>query len=67
VQKRDWSASVDSEIALVLAGDYTLAGWLPNPFFIGNQKKELQIDKSKVLMVSRLDGPDEKIRAPHPR
>ena len=60
-QKRDWSASVDSEIALVLAGDYTLAGWLPNPFFIGNQKKELQIDKSKVLMVSRLDGPDEKI------
>ncbi len=42
VQKRDWSASVDSEIALVLAGDYPLAGWLPNPFFIGNQKKDLR-------------------------
>ncbi len=61
IQKADWSASVDSELALVAAGDYPLAGWLPNPFFIGNQKKELAIDKSKVLMVSRLDGPDAKI------
>ena len=60
-QKSDHSASVDSEIALVAAGDYPLAGWLPNPFFLGNRKKELAIDKSRVLMVSRLDGPSEKI------
>ena len=61
VQKSDHSASVDSEIALVAAGDYPLAGWVPNPFFLGTQKKELDVGKSRVLMVSRLDGPDEKI------
>ena len=59
-QKSDHSASVDSEITLVEAGNYPLAGWLPNPFFVGNQKKELSIGKSRVLMVSRLDGPSEK-------
>jgi uncharacterized protein (TIGR03790 family) len=57
VLKSDQSASVDSEIALAAAGRYGLAGWLPNPFFLGNQGKELAIDKSRVLMVSRLDGP----------
>ena len=46
---------------MVAAGDYPLAGWVPNPFFLGNQKKELGVGKSRVLMVSRLDGPDEKI------
>jgi uncharacterized protein (TIGR03790 family) len=59
-QKSDQSASVDSEIALAAAGDYPLAGWLPNPFFLGNRKETSGIDKSRVLMVSRLDGPDEK-------
>lgn len=61
IGKDESSASVDSELALVKAGSYSLAGWLPNPFYIGNQKKELAIDKSRVLMVSRLDGPDEKV------
>jgi uncharacterized protein (TIGR03790 family) len=60
-QKTNHSASVDSEIALAAAGDYPLAGWVPNPFFIGNRKATSGIDKSRVLMVSRLDGPTEKI------
>jgi len=60
-RKADHSAAVDSEIALVAAGDYPLAGWVPNPFFIGYRNKELGIDASRVLMVSRLDGPTEKI------
>jgi uncharacterized protein (TIGR03790 family) len=55
--KTDQSAAVDSEIALAAAGSYALAGWQPNPFFLGNQQKELALDKSRVLMVSRLDGP----------
>jgi uncharacterized protein (TIGR03790 family) len=60
-QKSDQSASVDSEIALVAAGGYPLAGWVPNPFFLGNQNKELDIGKSQTLMVSRVDGPSERI------
>jgi uncharacterized protein (TIGR03790 family) len=55
--KTDQSAALDSEIALAAAGSYALAGWQPNPFFIGNRDKELAIDKSRALMVSRLDGP----------
>jgi uncharacterized protein (TIGR03790 family) len=47
-QKADHSASVDSEIALVEVDRYPLAGWVPNPFFLGNQNKELPIGKSRV-------------------
>jgi uncharacterized protein (TIGR03790 family) len=54
-------ASVDSEIALVLAKDYSLSGWLPNPFYLGRPKKTLSVEKPEVLMVSRLDGPTENI------
>jgi uncharacterized protein (TIGR03790 family) len=60
-RKADQSAAVDSEIALVAAGDYPLAGWVPSPLFIGNRNKDLSVDASRVLMVSRLDGPTEKI------
>jgi uncharacterized protein (TIGR03790 family) len=60
-QKSDHSASVDSEIAMAAAGDYPLAGWVANPFFIGNRKKDLDAGQPRVLMVSRLDGPEEKI------
>lgn len=60
-QKSDHSASVDSEIALAAAGDYPLAGWLPNPFFLGYRNQKPAVDPSRVLMVSRLDGPTEKI------
>jgi uncharacterized protein (TIGR03790 family) len=60
-QKSDYSAAVDSEIALVAAGGYPLAGWVANPFFMGNRKKKPDADKPRVLMVSRLDGPSEEI------
>ncbi|MBT8346786.1 MAG: TIGR03790 family protein [Desulfofustis sp.] len=50
-------ASIDSELALVLVEDYPLENWLPNPFFLGFQNKELFLKKDKVLIVSRLDGP----------
>jgi uncharacterized protein (TIGR03790 family) len=56
-QKAEYSASVDSEIALVAAGDYPLSGWVRNPFFLASQKEAPAVDKSHVLMVSRLDGP----------
>ncbi|MCJ7615236.1 MAG: TIGR03790 family protein, partial [Desulfobacterales bacterium] len=39
----------------------TLSGWIPNPYFIGFNKQKLLIEKDKVLMVSRLDGPSDKI------
>jgi len=51
-------ASVDSEIALVRTTDYSLEGWILNPFFIGYQNRnELTINKDDVLMVCRIDGP----------
>jgi uncharacterized protein (TIGR03790 family) len=56
-RKYDQSASVDSEIALVRAGSYSLSGPLPNPFFLGHRKRALAVGKDQVLMVSRLDGP----------
>ena len=37
----DHRASVDSELALVLAPEYPLESWLPNPFFLGFQNKDL--------------------------
>ena len=50
-------ASVDSELALLLAEDYPLGNWLPNPFFLGFRDKELLLKRNEVLIVSRLDGP----------
>lgn len=55
--RRDRSSSVDSELALVLAEDYSLSMWQPNPYFIGFQNKSLPRSRQEVLMVSRLDGP----------
>jgi uncharacterized protein (TIGR03790 family) len=52
-------ASFDSELALVLRDDYPLSGWVLNPLFIGFKKKNLS--KINILLVSRLDGPNEKI------
>ena len=57
----DHSASVDSEIALVQNGTYSLAGWLPNPQYLGFRNKTIANMPEKVLMVSRLDGPSEEI------
>ena len=52
-------AAVDSELALALNPSYPLAGWQPNPYFVGfsKRKKQLPFNKDQVLFVSRLDGP----------
>jgi len=57
-EKMDSRAAVDSELALVLAGDYPLEGWLPNPYFLGFREQQTLLKRDTVLMVSRLDGPD---------
>jgi uncharacterized protein (TIGR03790 family) len=63
VDKTELGASLDSEIALVLKQEYPLAGWTPNPLFVGHQGRfvEGMPDKGEVLMVSRLDGADPAI------
>ncbi|HID28458.1 MAG TPA: TIGR03790 family protein [Desulfobacterales bacterium] len=55
------NASLDSEIALVLERNYELAGWVPNPYFLGYQGKSIQALPRSALMVSRLDGPSAEI------
>jgi uncharacterized protein (TIGR03790 family) len=57
--KHDHRASFDSELALVLRGDYSLSGWVLNPFFIGFKDKKLS--RENIMLVSRLDGPTDKI------
>ncbi len=57
----DKTASLDSEIALVLNKEYKLSGWLPNPYYIGFKDKALAFKKKDILMVSRLDGPSYNI------
>lgn len=56
-------AALDSELSLLLAGDYPLEGWQPNPLFIANQRggKPLAIKADRVLLVSRLDAPTPEI------
>ena len=54
----DSRASVDSELSVVKAVDAPIGGWIENPYYIGFSKRQLPVSKSKVLMVSRLDGPD---------
>lgn len=57
-EKMETRAAIDSELALVLAGDYPLEGWLPNPYFLGFRAQGTLLSRDAVLMVSRLDGPD---------
>ena len=56
-------ASLDSELSLIKVADYPLKGWLANPYFLQFQqpeeKEKLPYSKTDVLMVARLDGPDE--------
>ena len=54
-------AAVDSELSLVMAGDYTLTGWLPNPSYLGYQGKEIKNMPAISYMVARLDGPSPKV------
>ena len=60
-KKSDYSAAVDSELALVLNKNYDLKFWLPNPYFVGYREKKLPLTKDDVLLVSRLDGPSVEI------
>ena len=53
-------AAVDSELMLAKAKGYDLSGWIENPYFIGFQNKKTFLKKNDVILVSRLDGPDEK-------
>ncbi len=57
-KQNDSLAAVDSELALVLNENYPLNGWLPNPYFLGFQGRNLLLKRDTVFMVSRLDGPD---------
>ena len=61
IQSQTNRASLDSEIALVLAKDYPLAGWLANPYYLGFRNRKQVIEQKEVLMVSRLDGPSPAI------
>jgi len=56
----DKRAAVDSELMLAKVSGYPLANWIENPYFIGFQGKKNSLKKDDVLLVSRLDGPDEK-------
>jgi uncharacterized protein (TIGR03790 family) len=59
--KQTGLASVDSELALVLAGDYEVRDWLPNPAYLGYRSRKIAGMPDIALMVSRLDGPTPKI------
>jgi uncharacterized protein (TIGR03790 family) len=54
-------AAVDSELALIRAGDYDRRGWRPNPYYVGYKAQKPGLDKDRVLMVSRLDGPSPQV------
>jgi uncharacterized protein (TIGR03790 family) len=53
-------AALDSELMLLMVNKYPLAGWLANPFFAAFQDKKKLNDREKIMLVSRLDGPDPK-------
>jgi uncharacterized protein (TIGR03790 family) len=59
INKVDSRAAVDSELALVLADPYPLAGWQPNPFHPMFRTTKVPYSTNEVLIVSRLDGPDK--------
>ncbi len=53
-------ASVDSELmTLCDYGSYPLKGWIPNPLLVSARNKpSTSIQKDRIFMVSRIDGPD---------
>ena len=54
-------ASLDSELALVLAGEYELRGWQANPSYLGYRGKKIENMPDIALMVVRLDGPNPEL------
>ena len=61
LNRNDQRAALDSELALVMADDYSLDRWIPNPYFVGFANQNTPINQEKVLWVSRLDGPTTEI------
>ncbi|RUM42824.1 MAG: TIGR03790 family protein [Desulfocapsa sp.] len=59
-RKRDPVASVDSELSLVRVAEHPVVDWIANPYFLQFQTEKTAYVKGQVLMVARLDGPDEK-------
>ena len=57
----DKTASLDSELMLIRKDKYKLNFWMPNPFFLPWRNQKTAIDKSDVIMVSRLDGANPSI------
>ncbi len=55
---RTTGAALDSELALVMNGEYNLRHWQPNPFYYGFKDRKISVSKENVMMVGRLDGPD---------
>ena len=51
-------AALDSEISLVDAGDYPLAGWQLNPSYWGYRGRKIPNLLPIAYMVARLDGPN---------
>ena len=60
-QIEDTGASVDSEIMLVYESNYPRSGWIENPLLIGADNQNVFVDKTTMIMVSRLDGPSPKV------
>lgn len=58
-RQQDTMASVDSELSLVRVQGHPVAGWVQNPYFLQFQTQKTEYRKAQVLMVARLDGPDE--------
>lgn len=61
INKSDNRAALDSELSLVLEDSYPLAGWVPNPHFLGYRGKKITNMPIKAFLVSRLDGPTKQI------
>lgn len=51
-------AALDSELSLVEIENYPLEGWQANPVFLGFKGRNNLLPRDKVLLVSRLDGPE---------
>ncbi len=53
------AASVDSELALIGSGDYTIDGMQPNPYF--GRDEDIALSGFRMLPVCRIDSPDPSI------
>ncbi len=52
-------SAVDSELALVRKEDYHFNGWVPNPYYLANDRRYWRDISRRVFIVSRLDGTSE--------